>query len=169
MIIGLKNCAFKSLIAWSHITLSVIMLLSIVLFMVFGSDYRFFIDWITHNPFRCMAWKEADTKISGRLSSSKTHPHLPLLVGEILHFVYVFAGWLYVYVSVCSSGWSARKSLFHAQRLVNTFGESAWLEVGETDFLILSVIVVLTSCVVVNLQILEVLSHLAVCIFNFNG
>jgi hypothetical protein len=38
---------------------------------------------------------------------------------------------LYVYVSVCSSGWSARKSLFHAQRLVNTFGESAWLEVGE--------------------------------------
>ena len=101
-----------------------------------GSDYRFFIDWITHNPFRCMAWKEADTKISGRLSSSKTHPHLPLLVGEILHFVYVFAGWLYVYVSVCSSGWSARKSLFHAQRLVNTFGESAWLEVGKTYFFV---------------------------------
>ena len=168
-IIGFKNCTFKSLIAWGHITLSVIMLLSIVLILVFGSDYRFFIDWITHNPFRCMAWNETDTNISGRLSSSKTHPPLPLLVGEILRFVYVFAGWLYVYVSVCSSGWSARKSPFHAQRLVNTFGESAGLEVGETDFLILSVTVVLTSCVVVNLQFLEVLSHLAVWIFNFDG
>jgi hypothetical protein len=52
---------------------------------------------------------------------------------------------------------------------VNTFGESAGLEVGETDFLILSVTVVLTSCVVVNLQFLEVLSHLAVWIFNFDG
>jgi hypothetical protein len=36
-------------------------------------------------------------------------------------------------------------------------------------FLLLSVIVVLTSYVVVNLQILEVLSHLAVWIFNFDG
>ena len=148
------------------------MLLSIVLYLVFGSDYRFFIDWITfstHNPFRCMAWNEADTKISGKLSSSKAHPPLPLLVWEMLRFVYVFAGWLCVYVSVRSSGWSARKSLFHAHRLVNTFGESAWLEVGETYFLILSVIVVLTSCVVVNLQFIEVLSHLAVWIFNFDG
>ena len=102
------------------------------LFLVFGSDYRFVIDWITRNPFRCMAWNEADTNLSGRLSSSKTHHPLPLLVGEILRFVYVFASWLYVYVSVCSSSWSARKSLFRAQRLVNTFGESAWLEVRET-------------------------------------
>ena len=65
-------------------------------FLVFGSDYRFFIDWITHTPFCCMAWNEADTNLSGRLSNSKTHPPLPLLVGEILRFVYVFAGWLYV-------------------------------------------------------------------------
>ena len=138
-------------------------------FLVFGSDYRFFIDWITHNPFCCMAWNEAVTNLSGRLSSSKTNPPLPLLVGEILRFDYVFADWLYVYVSVCSSCWSARKSLFHAHWLVNTFGESAWLEVGETYFLMLPVIVVLTSCVVVNLQFLEVLSHLAVWIFNFEG
>jgi hypothetical protein len=68
-LIGLKNFTFKSLIAWAHITLSVIMLLSIVLILVFGSDYRFFIDWMTHNPFRCMAWNETDTNISGRLSS----------------------------------------------------------------------------------------------------
>ena len=133
-------------------------------FLVFGSDYRFFIDWITHNSFRYMAWNEADTKISGRLSSSKTHPALPLLLGEILRFAYVFAGWLYVYVSVCSSGWSARKSLFHAQRLVNTFGESAWLEVGETDLLILSVIVVLTSC-----GYLTLMANLAsLWYYNFN-
>ena len=98
MIIGLNNCAFKSLIAWSHITLSVIMLLSIVLFMVFGSDYRFFIDWITHNPFRCMAWKEADTKISGRLSSSKTHPHL--LERYCALFMYLQVDCMYM--SVCA-------------------------------------------------------------------
>jgi hypothetical protein len=71
---------------------------------------------------------------------------------------------LYVYVSVCSSGWSARKSLFHAQRLVNTFGESAWLEVGETDLLILSVIVVLTSC-----GYLTLMANLAsLWYYNFN-
>jgi hypothetical protein len=70
-------------------------------------------------------------KYQGDYLVKKKHPPLPLLVGEILRFVYVFPSWLYVYVSVCSSSWSARKSFFHAQRLVNTFGESAWLEVRE--------------------------------------
>jgi len=159
---------FKSLIAWAHITVRYHAFVNCIYFRYLVQIIDFFIGWITHNPFRCIAWNEADRKISGRLSSSKTHPPSPLLVEEILRFVYVFAGWLYVGVSVCSSGWSSRKSLFHAQRLVNTFGESACLEVGETDFLLLSVIV-LTSCVVVNLQILELLFHLAVWIFNFDS
>jgi hypothetical protein len=38
----LKNCTFKSLITWAHITLSVIS--QLYLFSVFGSDYQFFID-----------------------------------------------------------------------------------------------------------------------------
>ena len=79
-------------------------------------------------------WRETKQtrKYQGDYLVKKKQPPLPLLLGEILRFVYVFAGWLYVYVSVCSSSWSARKSLFRAQRLVNTFGESAWLEVRET-------------------------------------
>jgi len=46
------------------------MLLSIVFNFGILSDCWFFIDWITHNPFRCMAWNKADTELSGRLSSS---------------------------------------------------------------------------------------------------
>jgi hypothetical protein len=119
-------------------------------FLVFGSDYQFFIDWITHNPFCCMAWNEADTNLSGRLSSSKTHHPLPLLVGEILRFVYAFAGWLCVYVSV-QFLLKCQKKPFSCTMTCEYIWRISMIGSWRNRLLILSVIVVLTSCVVVNL------------------
>ena len=119
-------------------------------FLVFDSDYQFFIDWITHNPFCCMAWNEADTNLSGRLSSSKTHHPLPLLVGEILRFVYAFAGWLYVYVSV-QFLLKCQKKPFSCTMTCEYIWRISMIGSWRNRLLILSVIVVLTSCVVVNL------------------
>jgi hypothetical protein len=119
-------------------------------FLVFDSDYQFFIDWITHNPFCCMAWNKADTNLSGRLSSSKTHHPLPLLVGEILRFVYAFAGWLYVYVSV-QFLLKCQKKPFSCTMTCEYIWRISMIGSWRNRLLILSVIVVLTSCVVVNL------------------
>ena len=114
-----------------------------------SSDYRFLIDWITHNPFLSCWDLKKTTKIHGVYLLQKPTLPCPYFWRDTALCLCI-CRLMCVYVRVCGSGCRTRKSPFHAQ-LVKTFGESAWLEIGETAILILSVILVLTSCVVVNL------------------
>ena len=133
------------------------------LFLVFGSDYRFVIDWITRNPFRCMAWNEADTKIS--------LPCPYLLERYCALFMYLQVDCMYMSACAVPAEVPEKAFFMHNDLWIRFENQHDWMLEKHTfcTLLLLSVIVVLTSWVVVNLQILEVLFHLAVWIFNFDG
>ena len=83
-------------------------------------------------------------------------------------FMYLQVDCMYMSASAVPAEVPEKAFFMHNDLWIRLENQHDW-KLEKHTFLLLSVIVVLTSCVVVNLHILEVLSHLAVWIFNFDG